>query len=191
MRTTVKFAIALTFACCIALSSADADPASSPEKVVEATPEAPTPEPTPLPDDATLLKMKVRQLKQMLLKKGADAECKACTSKGEYVDRIRETADWPDVTLDAAPSDEKMPSVEELQKMFANKDDTKYMEELKAKLKASGIDSSNLFAATGGLNPDQFAKGFKEMNMGGKASNEEPSEEINVDAAADDVKPEL
>ena len=39
--------------------------------------------PAPLPDDATLRKMKVKELKGLLARKGADAACVACTSRGE------------------------------------------------------------------------------------------------------------
>lgn len=131
----------------------------------------------PIPDDdTTLLKMKVRELKGFLDRKGADAACMACTSKREYVDRIRETMTWPDVTPEPEPekamSDDDTPSMEELQKMFQKKEDTPEMIKLKEQLKAAGIDASV-------LSKGDFGNNFKNVYDADNAKG-------NGDAATDD-----
>jgi hypothetical protein len=51
-------------------------------------------------DAAAMLKLKVRQLKEMLRRKGAS--CDACVSKGDLVERILEVREWEDVREEAA-----------------------------------------------------------------------------------------
>lgn len=120
-----------------------------------------------LPDDATLLKMKVRELKAILTKKGPDAACLACTSKAEFVERIRETADWPVVEekKEEPAMGDDAPSMEELRAMFSKGRDDEQMKELKKNLEAAGIDTTNIFATGGGLNSEKFAEQFKEWDV--------------------------
>lgn len=120
-------------------------------------------DPEPIPDDAKLLKMKVRELKAFLEKKGADAECKACTSKREYVDRIRETADWPNVLKEEPKKDDELP-LDEIQKLFAKGQSSEEMEKLRKELEKAGIDASN-FISTNGLSPEDLAERLKGMDM--------------------------
>lgn len=142
---------------------------------------------TPLPDDQTLRKMKVSQLKALLAKKGPDAACLACTSRIEYVERIRETADWPDVTPSPAASD---PTKEELDRMFANQKDMPNMEELKRKLKEAGLDTSNIYTADDIGKMGGFKKGGRKAKNGAKADAnvDAPSDSANAD---DNVQSEL
>lgn len=106
--------------------------------------------------------MKVRQLKALLAKKGPDAECVACTSKQEFVDRIRETADWPDVkqTDDDERNGTDDPKLEELAALFNKNKDPEEVEKIKKNLEAAGIDASNIFSTGGDFNADAFAKQF-------------------------------
>lgn len=131
-----------------------------------------------LPDDAVLLKMKVRELKDILDRKGSDAECLACTSKREYVDRIRETASWPDVT--PSPSVEEAPplSDDEIKKLFDKTKDPKYMADLKEKLRAAGINTDNLFTGKD-FNSKDFANKLNKFNTDNKDTD------ANADVDAD------
>lgn len=170
-------------------SAADAAGAAEPafekaDKAADADP-AKVPEPVELPDDATLLKMKVRELKAILEKKGPDAACLACTSKKEYVDRIRETADWAavEVKKEDAAGTEDAPSMEELKEMFTKGRDSEQMKKLKENLKAAGIDTSNIFSADG-FDSERFAEQFKDWNVKPNADAEaeaEAKEEVKVD----------
>lgn len=126
------------------------------------------PEVVELPDEATLLKMKVRELKAILAKKGPDAACLACTSKAEFVERIRDTADWPVVAEKKEENQgegDDAPSMEELRAMFSKGRDDEQMKELKKNLKAAGIDTSNIFATGGGLDSEKFAEQFKKWDL--------------------------
>lgn len=113
----------------------------------------------PIPDNATLRKMKVRELKAILARKGPDAECLACTSKQEYIDRIHETSVWPDVQPEEADDDDT-PSPEELAAMFKKGRDSEEMARLMKNLEEAGVDPSNLFSTDGNFDADAFAKKF-------------------------------
>lgn len=114
-------------------------------------------------DDAALLKLKVRELKAMLAKKGPDAECVACTSKKEYVERIRETAEWPDAAVPEDLSDL------DLGKIDGNREEE--IEKLRQKLKDSGINAQMFMkGADGKFDEEAFAKQFKDLDLG-KASD--------------------
>lgn len=153
---------------------------------------------TPLPDDATLLKMRVRELKDMLSKKGAEAECKACTTKQEFVDRIRETFTWADVTESpSASAEESVPSMEELRKMFAQNQDNEYMRKLKEQLKQAGINADVVGNGNGfgGVNIDDLKKAYKDINPDDQ-QNDGSSESTKADGAStaesgDDERTEL
>lgn len=159
----------LALTCASADAEPSADAADAPAK------DAPAAE--PLPDDATLLHMKVKELKELLARKGAVAECVACTSKREYVDRIHETADWPDVTPEPTAD---TPSEEELKNMFNKQGD---IEDLKRKLKEAGIDTANIFKA-GDLNADELEKRFKKVDLEGGAQGGGAAGKDAGDAAA-------
>lgn len=144
-------------------------------------------EATPFPDDATLLKMRVRELKEILARKGAEAECKACTTKQEFVDRIRETLGWADVTATPSPSaEESVPSMEELRKMFAQNEDNEYMKKLKEQLKQAGINadvvgSGNKFA---NLNVEDLTKAYKDIKDDRERDADAGSESSKADSAS-------
>lgn len=125
-----------------------------------------------IPDYATLLKMKVRELKDILARKGSEADCVACTSKREYIDRIHETAGWPDAT--PSPSSEEAPplSDEEIQKLFAKTKDPEYMREMREKLKAAGINVDNLYSGQN-INTDEFGKKFRTINLENGGADQE------------------
>lgn len=128
-------------------------------------------------DVEALLKMRVRELKAMLEKKGA--ECVACTSKEEYVQRIQETLSWPDVTPAAT---EEEPSIEELRGMFNGSANDDRVKQLKESLEKAGIDTSKLFMSAGGkggFDAEAFAKQFKHLDANvsepkGASDNAEP-----------------
>lgn len=138
-----------------------------------------------LPDDAALLKMKVKELKQILSRKGSSADCLACTSKQEYVDRIHETLEWPDVTPSPTPDttfnmdDEK--NKEELEKLFSKNKDPKYMAELKEKLKAAGIDTKNIFMGDE-INPDIIKTYKKSQEEEGSDIKDTTEDYVDKDA---------
>lgn len=140
-----------------------------------------------MPDDLSLLKMKVRQLKDILRRKGDDADCVACTSKQEYVDRIHETASWPDVTPSPSASpeltEEDLKTREELEKLFSKKKDPAYMEEMKKKLEAAGIDPSQVFMGNQ-LNPEVVRRYKPGAENGDGASSDDASTD---DASTDDA----
>lgn len=106
--------------------------------------------------------MKVRQLKALLEKKGPDAECVACTSKQEFVDRIRETANWPDVKQTDAEEGDRADDLklEELAALFNKDKSPEEVEKLKRNLEAAGIDTSNIFSTGGDFDADAFVKQF-------------------------------
>lgn len=151
----------------------------------------------PLPDDATLLKLRVRELKDMLSKKGAEAECKACTTKQEFVDRIRETFTWADVSESpSASAEESVPSMEELRKMFAQNQDNEYMRKLKEQLKQAGINADVVGNGNnfGNVNIDDLKKAYKDIKP--DAQNDGSSESTSADGASttgsgDDERTEL
>lgn len=137
----------------------------------------------PLPDEAALLKMRVKDLKAFLQKKGADAACVACTSKQEYVSRIHETADWPDVTSSpeaTAMGDE--PTMEDLQRMFSESQNDERIAGLKKQLEEAGIDTSKIFTA-GGLNRDEVLKQKEQF--------EKMRDETNGEGGDDETKSDL
>lgn len=138
-----------------------------------------------LPDDATLLKMRVRDLKQLLQRKGADAECKACTTKQEFVDRIKETFTWSDVTATpSASAEESMPTMEELRKMFNRNEDNVDVKKLKEQLRKAGINvdvvgNKNGF---GNVNVEDITKAYKDIKSDQQQSD--GSESANADGAS-------
>lgn len=151
--------IAIAFAALINTVSAE-ESGTTTETVKESTKDTTNvSDSEPIPEDAKLLKMKVRELKAFLEKKGPEAECKACTSKREYVDRIRETADWPNVSK----SDDDLP-LDEIQKLFAKGQNNEEMQKLRMELEKAGIDASN-FISTNGLTPEELAERLKGMDM--------------------------
>lgn len=124
-----------------------------------------------LPDDATLRKMKVKELKKLLAKKGPEAECVACTTKDEYVERIRETENWEDHVeeeKDMKLGNDDAPSMEELQKMFGKGKESEEMIKLKESLKKAGIDPKNILNTAGDFDVEAFAKQFGDMGAKGK-----------------------
>lgn len=127
-------------------------------------------EQTPLPDDGTLLRMRVRELKAILEKKGPDAQCQACTTKQEYVDRIHETYSWPDATPSASPEvPPDAPSMEELQKMFAEQNkDSEDIRKLREELKKSGINADIVGNGMGKFNAEDLAKAYKRIKLDAK-----------------------
>lgn len=106
--------------------------------------------------------MKVRQLKALLAKKGSDAECLACTSKQEFVDRIRETADWPDVEQNNHQKPgENDPTLDELAALFNKDRSPEEVDKIKRNLEAAGIDASNIFSTGGNFDAEAFTKQFE------------------------------
>lgn len=168
--TALVLSILLAFSLLVSASAEEAAEKPASDRV--------TADATPVPSDTLLLKMKVRELKALLAKKGPEAACVACTSKGEYVDRVRETAEWADVIIEAAQKDDS-PSVEELAKMFSGQQDSAEMEKIKADLKAAGVDTSNMFSA-GQLNKDSLEAEMKKWDAVNKAKGK-----------GDDVKSDL
>lgn len=140
-----------------------------------------------IPDDAALMKMKVRQLKEILGRKGPDADCLACTSKREYVDRIRETESWPDVTPTPPPPPPEM-SKEEMDEFLKKTKDPEYMADLRKKLEEAGIDTKNIFMGND-LDPEKlkkFAADGKGNAPEDDKTQDESSDEKSNDAATDD-----
>lgn len=182
---TLFLSVAISLAALLADVSAEQTveqpDAEKPNAATEQTPESVMEQ---LPDDATLLKMKVRELKAILERKGPDAQCLACTSKKEYVDRIHETADWPymekkDENLkDEIPKDG--PSMEELKTMF-NRPDNEEMQNLMKKLKDAGIDASNVFSGSD-FDSDKFEEKIKNWKQ------QEPAPEAGAGAADSTAK---
>lgn len=143
--------IVVAFATLLATVAAEdaADAASAP------------PAEAPVPAQAELRKMKVRELKAILDKKGPDAACIACTSKGEYIERIQETKSWPDVQ--PSPDVADGPSVDDLHSDDPAIDPER-LARLKEMLKASGIDTSKLFSNTdGSFNDKELERQFKQF----------------------------
>lgn len=141
-----------------------------------------------IPDDAALLKMKVRQLKEILGRKGPDADCLACTSKREYVDRIRETESWPDVTPTPPPPPPEM-SKEEMDEFLRKSEDPEYMADLRKKLEEAGIDTKNIFMGND-FDPEKLKKfaadGKENAAEDDIKSEDESSDEKPGDATTDD-----
>lgn len=135
-----------------------------------------------LPDDATLRKMKVRELKAILEKKGPEAMCLACTSKQEYIDRIRETADWPTVEKKESASDEDTLSMDQLRDLFNKGRDEEHIKDLKKRLRDAGIDTSNIFTGAD-FDSEAFANQFKnwERAEDRKAGDASAKDEVHVD----------
>lgn len=146
-KVLLLLAVSLAATIQIALSSEQAPPTGDVEAI---------------PDEATLLTMKVKQLKELLEKKGPDAACLACTSKQEYVDRIRQTADWPTLAA-ATPTAEMDPSMEDLRNMFQGNNDDEQMKNLRDKLRDSGVNVDNIFTANG-LNKEGFEEELKRFS---------------------------
>lgn len=174
LGTVLALVIAISITSLIAVVSAKEDSSASP---AAESPVADQKVPEPIPDNATLRKMKVKQLKQFLDRKGPKAACLACTSKGEYIDRIRETADWPDVTPE--PTDDE-PTLEELQKMFSQGQDSEEIRKIKENLKAAGIDASNIFSANG-LNKEKMEEQFKRYKPASSGEQASAGEDSHPD----------
>lgn len=141
-----------------------------------------------IPDDVTLLKMKVRELKEFLARKGSEADCVACTSKREYIDRIHETADWPDATPSPSSADPPL-SDEEVQKLFAKTKDPEYMRELREKLKAAGINADTFSGQN--IDADELAKKFRRINLehDGNEQKQKDSDESTINLQTDGDAP--
>eukprot|EP00177_Eucheuma_denticulatum_P000575 GFKZ01001038.1.p2 GENE.GFKZ01001038.1~~GFKZ01001038.1.p2 ORF type:complete len:203 (+),score=48.69 GFKZ01001038.1:138-746(+) len=191
LAIVLLFAVLNTLTAAAEEDASTVDPASAEQPTELSTDETAfveNPSPEQIPDDATLRKMKVRELKAILAKKGPNAECLACTSKQEYIDRIHETSDWPDAPPeDMDADDEDPPSPEELAAMFNKGRDSEEMARLRKNLEEAGIDPSNLFSTGDNFDADAFAKKFaswEEKRGASAGADDSPS-------SADDLKTEL
>ncbi len=110
--------------------------------------------------DVDFKAMKVKELKAFLKKRGAD--CLACSSKEDYVDRAIEIKDWPEVEQ----KDEKAPEFDAVNfgDLFkdGNMDEEERMKKLKEALEKSGVDTSKLFNGNV-LNAEELGKVFKDQ----------------------------
>lgn len=134
--------------------------------------------------------MKVKELKAFLEKRGAD--CLACSSKSDFVDRALETRDWPEVEI-KVPETQKPGDVDVEQLLKDVKIDDEKMKKLREELEKSGLDTSKLFNGNI-LNAQELAKVFKDRNPdfgeagAGEAGKGDAS--AGTEPKADDAKTE-
>lgn len=114
-----------------------------------------------LGNEKELATMRVKELKVLLAKKGDIASCVACTTKQEFVDRVLETADWAEVSVEASSGDV---SVEDLQKLFKQSQDNVHIDSLREKLKAAGIDTSKILSSDDIIENLAKEGGWKDSN---------------------------
>jgi ARMET, C-terminal len=127
--------------------------------------------------NAALLKLKVRELKQMLARKGA--KCNACSSKHDLIERIEEVREWPDKepepSVDASDAD---PSFNRADYDDSNMDET--IQKIRKMMKEKGMDGNAM------KNMKMFSpKDLEKMNVESTQRAEK-----DVDAVSD-VKPDL
>jgi len=135
-----------------------------------------------------IAKLPIKKLRGMLEKKGLD--CKGCSEKSEYVTKVHDSQELPDV--EAAPVPE-----EPYQQPPIDQDK---MDELMAKLKMNGFGNSRMFSADDlkNMSPDELGerlntgksrrgskakgKGKKPSKGDEKSKNTKPKEEKKFEA---------
>merc|ERR1712153_114976 len=126
------------------------------------------PPPPPQVVEKDYSKMRVKQLRALLKERGV--ECKGCLEKEHIVARVKETIHLPVLQRDSPrpPPGAEVPLMDKDAILARFREQEKQQEQMKEKLRASGIDTSGM-SFGGGMTPEMMEamqKSFQGQNKG-------------------------